>query len=46
LRETKEETIKLVTLRARKGKWEVGIYFRKENIQADYQKDEKKVSLS
>jgi hypothetical protein len=36
--ETKEETIKLATLWARKGKWNVRIYFRKENIQADYQK--------
>lgn len=45
--ETKEETIKLATLWARKGKWDVRIYsyFREENIQADYQKD-KKVSLS
>jgi hypothetical protein len=40
--ETKEETIKFATLRARKAKREVGIYFRKKNIQVDYQKDEEK----
>jgi hypothetical protein len=43
--ETKEETIKLTTLWARKGMWDVGIHFRKKNIQADYQKDKKKKSF-